>query len=66
MWTDRVSSPGPLTCQSSALPTALHGPAGLKSIIPHLKDGWLSCHFMSLFLTVFQSYQGDGRAIMKG
>ena len=27
MWPDRVSNPGPLTCESGALPTALRGPA---------------------------------------
>ena len=27
MWPDRVSNPGPLTCESGALPTALWGPA---------------------------------------
>ena len=29
MWPDRVSNPGPLTYESDALPTALHGPAHL-------------------------------------
>ena len=28
-------------------------------------DGWMTCDFMS-FSTVFQSYQDDGRMIMKG
>ena len=28
-------------------------------------DGWMTCYFTS-FSTVFQSYQGDGRLIMKG
>ena len=28
-------------------------------------DGWMTCDFTS-FSTVFQSYQGDGRLIMKG
>ena len=27
MWPDQVSNPGPLTYESGALPTALHGPA---------------------------------------
>ena len=27
MWPDRVLNPGPLTYESGALPTALHGPA---------------------------------------
>ena len=27
MWPDRVLNPGPLTFESGALPTALHGPA---------------------------------------
>ena len=27
MWPDRISNPGPLTCESGALPTALRGPA---------------------------------------
>ena len=27
MWPDRVSNPGPLTCESGALLTALRGPA---------------------------------------
>ena len=29
MWPDRLSNPGPLTYESHALPTALHGPAEL-------------------------------------
>ena len=29
-----------------------------------LMDGWMICDFTS-FSTVFQSYQGDGRMIMK-
>ena len=33
MWPDRVSIPGPLTCESGALPTALHGPAS-RLVIP--------------------------------
>ena len=28
-------------------------------------DGWMTCDFTS-FSTVFQSYQDDGRLIMKG
>ena len=28
-------------------------------------DGWMNCDFTS-FLTVLQSYQDDGRLIMKG
>ena len=28
-------------------------------------DGWITCAFTSI-LTVFQSYQDDGRMIMKG
>ena len=28
-------------------------------------DGWMTCDFTS-FLAVFQSYQDDGRMIMKG
>ena len=34
MWLDRVSNPGPLTYESGALPTALHGPAGQKEAPP--------------------------------
>ena len=30
MWPDRVLNPGPLTYESGALPTALHGPEVLK------------------------------------
>ena len=30
MWPDRVSNPGPLTCESGALPIALRGPASFK------------------------------------
>ena len=30
MWPDRVSNPEPLTYESDALPTALHGPAALQ------------------------------------
>ena len=28
-------------------------------------NGWMTCNFMS-FSTVFRSYQGNGRMIMKG
>ena len=31
MWPDSVSNPGPLTYESGALPTALHGPAEFMS-----------------------------------
>ena len=31
MWPDWVSNPGPLTYESGALPTALQGPAILRS-----------------------------------
>ena len=31
MWPDQVSNPGPLTYESNALPTALHGPASTKN-----------------------------------
>ena len=31
----------------------------------HLMDGWMICDFTS-FSTVLQSYQDDGRMIMKG
>ena len=31
MWPDRVSNPGPLTCESAALPTALRGPTSEKN-----------------------------------
>ena len=30
-----------------------------------LLDGWMNCDFMS-FSTVFQSYQDDGRLLLKG
>ena len=30
MWPNRVSNPGPLTCESGALPTALRGPAHIS------------------------------------
>ena len=30
MWPDRVSNPGPLTYESGALPTALHGPTAIQ------------------------------------
>ena len=29
------------------------------------RDGWMSCDYTSLFLTVFQSYQDDVLLIMK-
>ena len=31
----------------------------------YLIDGWMTCDFTS-FSTIFQSYQDDGRLIMKG
>ena len=37
MWPDRVSSPGALTYESGALPTALRGPA-CKFVCSILKD----------------------------
>ena len=30
MWPDRVLNPGPLACESDALPTALRGPAQIS------------------------------------
>ena len=33
MWPDRVSNPGPLTCKTGALPTALRSPASYQSVI---------------------------------
>ena len=36
-----------------------------RLIFPFLKDGW-TCNFTSFQSTVFQSYQDDGRVIMKG
>ena len=39
MWPDRVSSPGPLTYESGAIPTALRGPAKCE----YVKD----CHDMT-------------------
>ena len=39
MWPDWVSNPGPLTYESDALPTALHGPAhNLEPKIARLVD----------------------------
>ena len=35
------------------------------SLIPTFLDGGMTCNFMS-FSTVFQSFQDDGRVIMKG
>ena len=37
MWPDRVSNPGPLSHESGALPTALHGPAG-QNVPIHLEQ----------------------------
>ena len=37
MWPDRVSNPGPLTYESDALPTALHGPASLMERISSIE-----------------------------
>ena len=39
MWPDRVSNPGPLTYESSALPTALRGPAALERSAMKLLGG---------------------------
>ena len=33
MWPDRVSNLGPLTYESGALPTGLHGPASWVSLL---------------------------------
>ena len=30
-----------------------------------MMDGQMTCNFMSYLLTVFQSYQGDGKVILK-
>ena len=51
--TDKVISIGPP-------PT----PSGPSRVIDGWMDGWMTCDFMS-FSTVFQSYQDDGRLIMK-
>ena len=41
MWPDRVSNPGPLTYESGALLTALHGPAlgYIKKLLKSWMDG---------------------------
>ena len=36
-----------------------------KNKLDDWMDGWMTCDFTS-FSTVFQSYQDDGRLIMKG
>ena len=51
--TDKVISIGPP-------PT----PSGPSRVIDGWMDGWMTCDFTS-FTTVFQSYQDDGRLIMK-
>ena len=49
MWPDRVSNPGPLTCGSGSLPTALRGPAKnlLKAMRCFLKK---YCQFNAFLL----------------
>ena len=56
MWPDRVSNPGPLTYESDALSTALHGPA--RSVLKTDLDFWdvfltkkliLQLHYTRLF-----------------
>ena len=70
MWPDRVSNPGPPTYESGALPIALRGPATVyvKSIINYWIriDGWVDDVRFTPFLTVFMSYEDDGRLITKG
>ena len=44
MWPDQVSNPGPLTCESGALLTALRGPAKNKTY-PHIQIPY-SGHFI--------------------
>ena len=39
MWPDRVSNPGPMTYESCALPTALRGPAGVRSNYKWFRGG---------------------------
>ena len=48
MWPDRISNPGPLTYESGALPTALHGRAIRNSILICLKNHLLGSYFLAL------------------
>ena len=52
MWPDRVSNPGPLTYESCALPTALRGPAGVRSNYKWFQGGGAGSvhfHFLSIW-----------------
>ena len=60
MWPDRVSNPGPLTCESGALPTALRGPAKIKTVsktnisIGQVKIEWeFRCYYWNEFYIHF-------------
>ena len=54
MLPDQVSNPGPLTYESSALPTALHGPAGKNNKF-YSKFGVIYSSFSVFFEVLFQS-----------
>ena len=47
MWPDQVSNPGPLTNESGALPTALHGPA---TTVGERQECLLSLTLFNIFL----------------
>ena len=64
MWPDWVSNPGPLTYESGALPTALHGPAPMGGEALWVEN-WLyevrTIHYRDVFLKPF--FRGQGRRI---
>ena len=59
MWPDQVSSPGPLTYESGALPTALCSPAGRMELTIHknLTDSAQSAHLTFLTSGLVHPYQ---------
>ena len=50
---------------TSMMQHTLHSCSCLIWVYSVRMDGWMTCDFTS-FSTVFQSYQADGRLIMKG
>ena len=59
MWPDRVLNPGPLTYESGALPTALHGQIQMTFPIKLLKLFLVKFHIKHL-------YDGYKRSSLKG
>ena len=61
MWPDRVSNPGPLTYESGALPTALHGPAKFQE--QRLKYGRVFCMYSRTNRSFLVPISGNSKSV---